>query len=136
MKQISLSKAQEKELQATLNGKNLSGRYLKRLQGVDLNARGYSINDISELLGVHYNSVRHWLKRYEEGGLEALADSPREGRPRLLSEAQEQQVLTWVDEEPRHLKKVLARVRKAFEVDISLDTLKRILKRGATATGG
>jgi transposase len=88
------------------------------------------------LLEVHYNSVRNWFKRYEQGGVAALAEKPREGRPRILNEKQEAQVRIWVDEEPRLLKKVRARVASEFDQSVSIDTLKRTLKRGATATGG
>lgn len=118
-----------------MKGKHLSGRYLKRLQSIRLNDRGYQVTRISELLEAHYNSVRNWLKRYEQGGLAALAEKPREGRPRLLNEEQEAQVRAWVEEEPRQLKRVRAKVASEFEQSISVDTLKRTLKRGATATG-
>lgn len=115
--------------------KQLSGRLLKRVQAVSLSDRGYQVASISEVLEVHGNSVRNWLKRYEQGGLAALAEKPREGRPRLLNEEQEAQVRAWVDEEPRLLKRVRARIAAEFEQSVSVDTLKRTLKRGATATG-
>ncbi len=117
-----------------MKGKHLSGRYLKRLQSVRLNERGYQITSISKLLEVHYNSVCNWLKRYQQGGLATLAEEPRQGRPKLLSDEQERQVRGWVEEEPRLLKRVLAKVASEFEQSISVDTLKRTLKRGATAT--
>jgi transposase len=128
MKHVQLTAEQRQELEAAMKGKHLSGRYLKRLQSIRLNDRGYKVASISELLEVHYNSVRTWLKRYEQGGLAALAEKPREGRPRLLSEEQETQVRLWVDEEPRLLKRVRAKVASEFEQSISVDTLKRTLK--------
>lgn len=135
MKQVRLTKQQRQQLKQAMKGKHLSGRYLKRLQSIRLNDRGYQVTRISELLEAHYNSVRNWLKRYEQGGLAALAEKPREGRPRLLNEEQEAQVRAWVEEEPRQLKRVRAKVASEFEQSISVDTLKRTLKRGATATG-
>lgn len=135
MKQVRLMKQQRQQLKQAMKGKHLSGRYLKRLQSIRLNDRGYQVTRISELLEAHYNSVRNWLKRYEQGGLAALAEKPREGRPRLLNEEQEAQVRAWVEEEPRQLKRVRAKVASEFEQSISVDTLKRTLKRGATATG-
>jgi transposase len=136
MKQLSLNVEQQRELEEAMKSKNTSGRYLKRLQSIKLNSRGYAIASISELLEVHYNSVYNWLKRYEQGGLPALAEKPRSGRPKLLSDEQEEQVRDWVDEEPRRLKQVLGKVEASFAVKLSQDTLKRILKRGTTATGG
>ena len=90
---------------------------------------------ISTLLDIHYNSVANWLKRYEQGGVAALEEKPREGRPKLLSPEQEAQVRTWVKDEPRQLKRVIAKVKATFGIELSVDTLKRTLKRGATVTG-
>lgn len=134
MKRLRLTAQQRQELEQAMKAKHLSGRYLKRLQSIRLNDRGYQVTSISELLEVHYNSVRSWLKRYEQGGLAALSEKPREGRPRLLNEEQEAQVRVWVNEEPRLLRRVLAKVALEFEQSVSVDTLKRTLKRGATAT--
>ncbi len=136
MKPLSLTVEQQRELDQAMKSKNTSGRYLKRLQSIKLNSRGYAVTTISELLEVHYNSVYNWLKRYEQGGLPALAEKPRSGRPKLLSDEQEAKVRDWVDEEPRRLKQVLSKVEASFAVKLSQDTLKRILKRGPTATGG
>lgn len=127
---------QRQELEEAMKGKHLSGRYLKRLQSIRLSDRGYKVRSISELLEVHDNSVRTWFKRYEQGGLAALAEKPREGRPKLLSEEQEAQVRAWVDEEPRLLKRVQAKVATEFKQSVSIDTLKRTLKGGVTATAG
>ncbi len=135
MKRIRLMVQQRQELEEAMKGKHLSGRYLKRLQSVRLNERGYKVKSISELLEVHYNSVCNWLKRYEQGGVAALAEKPRKGRPKLLSEEQEAQVRVWVEEEPRQLKRVRGKVATEFEQSISVDTLKRTLKRGAIVTG-
>jgi transposase len=136
MKQLHLTAQQRQELEQAMKAKHLSGRYLKRLQSIRLNDRGYQMTSISEVLEVHYNSVRNWFKRYEQGGVAALAEKPREGRPRLLNDEQEAQVRAWINEEPRLLKRVLAKVASEFEQSVSVDTLKRTLKRGATATGG
>lgn len=136
MKRIELSQDERKELQDAINSRQVTGRRLKRLQSVLFNDQGHSMSAISTLLDVHYNSVCNWLKRYKQGGVAALEEKLREGRPKLLSEAQEAQVRAWVEDEPRHLKRVVAKVETTFGVELSIDTLKRVLKRGATATGG
>ncbi len=41
---------------------------------------GLSVTEVAEKFGVHRDTVYAWLARYEEGGLEALAD--RSHRPR------------------------------------------------------
>jgi putative transposase len=52
------------------------GRKKPRLQMLYLLASGQAQTrrDIAQLLGVHRNTIGHWLARYEAGGLEALLD--------------------------------------------------------------
>jgi transposase len=38
--------------------------------------------EIADLLGVSVRTVRRWIKRYKEGGIEGLHDRERTGRPR------------------------------------------------------
>ena len=52
------------------------GRKKPRLQMLYLLASGqaYTRQKVARLLGVHRNTVGHWLARYETGGLEALLE--------------------------------------------------------------
>jgi transposase len=52
------------------------GRKKPRLQMLYLLASGQAQTrrDVAQLLGVHRNTIGHWLARYEAGGLEALLD--------------------------------------------------------------
>lgn len=50
------------------------GRKKSRLQMLYLlaSAQAQTRRDVAQLLGVHRNTIGHWLQRYEGGGLEAL----------------------------------------------------------------
>ena len=52
------------------------GRQKPRLQMLYLLASGQAQTrqDVAQLLGVHRNTIGHWLARYARGGLEALLD--------------------------------------------------------------
>src|SRR5687768_690069 len=52
------------------------GRKQPRLQMLYLLASGraQSRQDVAQLLGVHHNTIGHWLAIYEAGGLAALLD--------------------------------------------------------------
>jgi hypothetical protein len=52
------------------------GRKRPRLQMLYLLASGqaHSRRDVARLLGVHRNTIGHWLARYATGGLETLLD--------------------------------------------------------------
>lgn len=60
-------------------------RQSRRLLAISLRHYGYKISAIATLTGVSSRSVTHWLKRYTEGGLEALLefDYPRDRDSRL-----------------------------------------------------
>ena len=48
---------------------------------------GWQQNEIAEALGVTRGAVSQWVKRAQEGGIEALNTPPRTGRPVRLSQA-------------------------------------------------
>ncbi len=128
MKFITLEPEQQAELEATMQSATCDTRYWKRLYSVKLNAKGYSLSHISDLLDVHYNSVYQWIRRYEKEGISGLKDRPISGRPPLLSEADRQQVEVFIRETPQQPKVVLARVESELGKSISRDTLRRTLK--------
>jgi len=129
MKFLSLTSEQLAQLDAALQGTPCSGRYFKRIQSIRLNAQGYALPTISQLLEVHYNSVYHWIRRYEDQGLEGLRDQPQSGRPRRLDEADRASVEAWVKETPNQPKTVLAHIEQELDKTIHRNTLKRALKR-------
>jgi transposase len=128
MKFVSLEPEQWAELEATMQSPACDKRYWQRLYSVKLNAQGYTLAQISELLEVHYNSVYQWVTRYEEEGVAGLKDRPISGRPPLLSEADRQQVEAFIQETPQQPKVVLARVAAELGKSISRATLRRTLK--------
>lgn len=62
-------------LKQRLHGEH-DGRQKPRRQMLYLLASGqaHTRHDVAQLLGVHRNTIGHWLARYEAGGLEALLD--------------------------------------------------------------
>lgn len=128
MKFVSLNPEQLSEIDAMMQSKDCGKRYYKRLQSVQLNAKGYSIPQISDVLDVHYNSVYNWITQYEKEGVSGLQDRPKSGRPSILTESDKQQVEAFIRESPKQPKVVLARVEEELGKSISRDTLKRTLK--------
>jgi predicted transcriptional regulator len=56
-----------------------------RARIVLLAAAGTPLDRIARQVGVDRNVVRLWVDRYRAGGLDALQDRPRSGRPRTFS---------------------------------------------------
>jgi transposase len=60
-------------------------RYDHRLHGLLLLAAGHSCRDVAGLFGEDDTTVQRWVRRFERGGLGALRERKRTGRPRTLS---------------------------------------------------
>lgn len=69
-------------------GRNEESRYDHRLHGLLLLAAGHSCQDVAALFGEDDTTVQRWVHRFEAGGLQALRESERPGRPRSLDMAQ------------------------------------------------
>jgi transposase len=80
---VQLSPAQRRELAAALRAAPDVRRY-KRMKLVQLSARGYTVEHLASLFDLHQQRVRACLHRYVSGGLSALPDAPRSGRPPKL----------------------------------------------------
>jgi len=76
---IHLTSEQRAELAAT--SRRAVGRVALRAQMVLLSAEGRSVPEIAALHRCGRDVVRSWLHRYATGGVAALADQPRSGRP-------------------------------------------------------
>src|SRR3954452_8315090 len=63
-------------------------RLWRRLQAVILAQQGWTATLIARSLGCSLRSVKNWVAQYNRGGLEALHERPRPGRPRRLDPGQ------------------------------------------------
>jgi transposase len=81
-----LTPAQRAELRVRLRQATVAPRLRVRLQGVQLRDQGRAVPKIAEQLAVSQATVRRALRRVRDGGLGALGDRPRSGRPPRLSD--------------------------------------------------
>lgn len=63
-------------------------RFDHRLHGLLLLAAGQSCRQVAVIFGEDDTTVQRWVRRFEQGGLWALRDGPRSGRPRTLGTTQ------------------------------------------------
>jgi transposase len=77
---------QQSELRVRLGQGTAGPRLRVRLHCVQLRDQGWRVPEIAERLAVNQATVRRALRRVRTGGLDALADRPRSGRPRRLSD--------------------------------------------------
>lgn len=71
-----------------------------RARAVILTRRGWIADHVADALGCSLRSVRQWLAAYRQGGVAALDDRPRSGRPATLAEAEHERFLARIDAGP------------------------------------
>src|SRR6266567_1242874 len=76
---LELNDSEQMDLQ--LEARRAVGRVSERIHFVLLSAQVHSAPEIGALMGYHAASVRAWLLAYREGGVAALQDEARSGRP-------------------------------------------------------
>jgi transposase len=76
-----LSDGDRDALEARLRSRTAEARVVQRARIVVMAADGASNRAIGNAVGLHYNQVAVWRKRYEELGLVGLEDEARPGRP-------------------------------------------------------
>jgi len=82
-------------------GRSEESRYDHRLHGLLLLAAGHSCQDVAALFGEDDTTVQRWVHRFEQGGLTALREGERPGRPRSLDAAQWQELQADLRRSPR-----------------------------------
>ena len=107
----------------------------RRAQAVELSSRGYRLTAIAELLDVHRETVSGWLELWTTQGLRGLYDLPRCGRPPLFTPPEAEQVRIEVEQPPRQLKQVQARLLERTGKTASRQTLRRVLKKSMAGAG-
>lgn len=56
-----------------------------RAQAVLLSASGYGVKELSAIFGICSQTTATWLNAWKMGGIAALLDNPRSGRPHKLA---------------------------------------------------
>ncbi len=76
-------------------------RSWKRLQAVLLAKRGWTAAHIATSLSCSPKAVKNWVAQYNRGGIEALREQPRPGRPRALAPEHYPRLRQRLDAPPR-----------------------------------
>jgi len=94
-----------------------------------LAAQGVKVEELRKILQVSYKTIYNWLNRWESEGLIGLYNKPGRGCKRTFNPSQELTIRAWAKQEPRQLKKVLQKVKEEWGIEVSTETIKRILRR-------
>ena len=95
--------AQRTEVDRWLRRRDLAPRLRERLEMVKAVALGQDLPTIARWSGRTERTLRRWLGRYTAGGVAALADAPRSGRPVAADAAYRQAAEAALGRSPRTL---------------------------------
>lgn len=96
---IVLSDQDRKYLEGLSRRRNVPVKEVDRARMVLMAADGQSNKWIGQCLGVHAATVSYWRRRFACGGITALSELPRSGRPRTVSDEQVAEVVRLTLEE-------------------------------------
>jgi transposase len=78
---VAIPAAARAAVEAQLRRRDLAPRVRERLEMMKAAALGQELNQIAQWSGRSVGTVRRWLTAWTRGGIAALADAPRPGRP-------------------------------------------------------
>jgi transposase len=78
--------AEERTLRRLASARHAPASLIQRARIITASWDGASVAELAQSLGCHPKTVYKWLHRFNADGLDGLADLPRPGLPRRISE--------------------------------------------------
>src|SRR5215468_9511275 len=97
---MALSGEQQAELRSRLNSDVYDGSVAWRAQIVLWGDAGYSVGEIADMAGTTRITVRKWLDRYAQSGVEGLESRKSTGRPKTVSDEERARILALTRKTP------------------------------------
>jgi transposase len=119
-------------------GRSEESRYDHRLHGLLLLAAGHSCREVAELFGEDDTTVQRWVHRVQQGGLQALRESERPGRPRSLDARQWRELRADLQRNPREFgltsaawdgNSLAEHLRRRYDVQLGVRQCQRIFRQ-------
>lgn len=93
-----------------------------------LSHQKYQIAELMKIFQVSRNTIYNWLNNWSELGLVGLYNRSGQGRKKIFNVAQQEKIKQWAAITPKNLGSVREKIRQEWNVVVSKDTIKRILK--------
>lgn len=94
-----------------------------------LACQGIELEKLMTIFNVSYKTIYNWINRWESKGMVGLYNKPGRGRKRIFKPEQEAEIREWAKQEPRQLKKTLQKIKSEWDIEVSTETIKRILRK-------
>jgi transposase len=97
---LQLTSSERSDLERLLARPTERAGVVQRARMILLAGEGINQREIARRLGCHFGNVQKWIKRWRGGGLAALADGARSGRPPKMTSATVKRIVTTVCRKP------------------------------------
>jgi len=103
-------------------------RVRQRAHGVLLSFQGYTPKELAHIFHVDRITIYHWFDAWETRRFPGLYNRKGQGRPPSFTPEQKDEMRQWAKLFPKNLNKIGACIRDSFGLDVSKQTIKRVLK--------
>ena len=100
----------------------------QRAHCILLSIQSYSIAQLVAIFGVSRKTLYNWFNNWEAQGVVGLYNRPGRGRKPTFNSEQVEQIRVWTEQYPRQLKQIVQKVQEKWNITISTQTIKRVLK--------
>jgi transposase len=97
----------------------------QRAHCIILRQRGMSV---LEIFPVSRKTLYNWFESWDSDSVVGLYNRPGRGRKATFDSEQRNQIQAWVKAHPRQLKTVLEKIKAEWDITVSTQTVKRVLK--------
>jgi len=112
-----LGEDDRKALLALARDGSTVSRVTRRANAILLLDEGWNCQEVSKVLFFDDDTIRVWMKLFEQSGIEGLTCFDMGGSPSFLSATQEQELKTWVSQTlPRSTRQIGAWIEKNFNI--------------------
>ena len=131
-----LTKSESQQIES-LYRKGPNNRVRKRAQAIRLSAKGYTIPQISEILGCNQQSIHNWFNCYQTSGLDGLYDNSRKGRPTIATTEYRSCLVNAIRTNPRQMgypftvwtiTRIRAHMARELKILLSESRVRQIMK--------
>jgi transposase len=92
--------AEARRLRKLAAARHAPASWIQRARIITGSWDGASVPDLAQRLGCHPKTVYKWLHRFNTNGIDGLADLPRPGVPRRISEHQRGRIIALARSQP------------------------------------
>ena len=108
-------------------------RVRQRAHCVLLSFQGYTPKELAHIFHVDRITIYHWFDAWETRRFPGLYDRKGQGRLPSFTPEQKDEIRQWAKLFPKNLNKIGACIRDKFGLDVSKQTIKRVLKSFAVS---